>query len=215
MGGLSARMADGQEAGRQEAGPHAAWPALEAQIERSADLLLHAGAVERDGRAVLFPGVSGVGKSTMTAACLSCGFGYLSDEAVAVDLGSGHITGMPRSLMLTPWAVRALGMDERAGTGVGKVAVPVDAFGSEPVSGPLPVAHVVIIERGAEVTSVERVPAGEILTQVLKASFNHYMHGARAWEAAARLAQEAQGWRLASADPRSAATAVADLFPPR
>jgi hypothetical protein len=46
---------------------------------------LHAGAVEIAGQAVLFPGASHAGKSTLVAALLKEGGRYLSDDMVAID----------------------------------------------------------------------------------------------------------------------------------
>jgi hypothetical protein len=46
---------------------------------------LHAGAIERDGRAVLLVGESDKGKSTLTAVLVTRGWGYLSDELAIVD----------------------------------------------------------------------------------------------------------------------------------
>lgn len=48
-------------------------------------LLLHAGALERDGLALLLPALPGSGKSTLTAALASRGWRLLSDEFGAFD----------------------------------------------------------------------------------------------------------------------------------
>ena len=55
-------------------------------IDRACEdmLLLHAGAVARDGRALAITGPSTAGKSTLTAALLLRGFGYLTDEAAHI-----------------------------------------------------------------------------------------------------------------------------------
>lgn len=43
-------------------------------------LVLHAGAVEVDGRAILFAGASGVGKSTLVQAFVRSGYRFLTDD---------------------------------------------------------------------------------------------------------------------------------------
>lgn len=64
-------------------------------------LVLHAGAVATgDGRAVLLPAVGGGGKSTMVAALVRAGFDYLTDEASAIDPGTGRIHPFPKALTL-------------------------------------------------------------------------------------------------------------------
>lgn len=47
-------------------------------------LVFHAGAVARDGAAVLLPAASNHGKSTLTTALVRAGMAYLTDEAAAV-----------------------------------------------------------------------------------------------------------------------------------
>jgi hypothetical protein len=47
-------------------------------------VVVHAGAVARHGRAILLPGRSGAGKTTLVAALLRAGFQYLSDEAAVL-----------------------------------------------------------------------------------------------------------------------------------
>lgn len=184
--------------------------ALLAAIEHSPHLLVHAGAVASHGGAVLFPGVSGAGKSTMTAACLLRGFEYLSDEAVAVDLGSGHVRGLSRPLMLTAWSVDALRIGD--GSSPGKHALPAEVLGASTASGPLPVGHIVVVRQGAAATALAPMSRGAALAVTLASSFNHYKHEAAGWAAATRMVEAARCWSLNVADPRSGADAVADLF---
>ena len=61
-------------------------------------LQLHTAAVAREGRALLLPGPAGVGKSTLTAALLDEGFGYLSDDMVVLDHDSFLVRGLPFSI---------------------------------------------------------------------------------------------------------------------
>lgn len=71
-------------------------------------LLLHASVVCRDGRAILFCGAGGQGKSTMTAAFLNRAFHLLSDDTavirqakdrLAVESGAPEIRLWPESLL--------------------------------------------------------------------------------------------------------------------
>jgi len=62
-------------------------------------LAVHAGVVGRGG-AVLLPGRSGAGKTTLTAACITAGMHYLSDELALVDLGCGKVLPYPKPLGL-------------------------------------------------------------------------------------------------------------------
>ncbi|WP_298330122.1 hypothetical protein [Haloactinopolyspora sp.] len=191
--------------------------AVRAAIDSSPDLLLHAGAVAADGQVTVFPGASGQGKSTLTAACLRHGFGYVTDELVAVDLDTQQVNGLARPLFLTAWSVRAMGLpdddaaDDLVGKPAGKRAVPPEQLGSATTPGRHPVANVVIARRGAQASALTPIAAGTVFEEILTASFNHYVHAERAWTAAVALANSARGWRLDVADPASAAELVAGL----
>jgi hypothetical protein len=60
---------------------------------------VHAGAVVLDGRALMIPGSSHAGKSSLVAELLQCGAAHLSDEYALVD-GDGRIHAYPRPLLL-------------------------------------------------------------------------------------------------------------------
>lgn len=183
--------------------------AVREAIKHAPGLLLHAGAVARDGQAVIFPGESGTGKSTLTAACVRRGFGYLTDEVVAIDLCSSTMTGFARPLMLTRWAAAELGLDVMPGKP--KVPVTAERLGGTTVGGSLYPAHIVELRHGAVETALEPMTAGETLTSILRASFNHHRHGERAWRAAGDLAGRARGWRLDVTDLDSAVDAIESL----
>ena len=68
---------------------------------RDDHLIFHAGAVACDGRAVLLPGSSNRGKSTLTTALVRAGYAYLTDEAAAVD-AEGLVHPFPKSIALDP-----------------------------------------------------------------------------------------------------------------
>src|SRR4051812_19390199 len=63
-------------------------------------LLLHASAVERDGRALLMTGHSGAGKSTLAALLGERGWRFLGDEFALVDLETGALHPFPRAISL-------------------------------------------------------------------------------------------------------------------
>lgn len=186
--------------------------AARAAIDVSPHLLVHAGAVARDGQATVFPGASGAGKSSMTAACLRRGFSYLSDEMIAVDLGAGLVRGWQRPLMLTRWSVGAVGLSPREGAAKEAVAARrLLTKGAIVVAGQIPVAHVISMRRGAAISSLTPMSAAEMLSELLASSFNHFRFGALAWEAAVRLVSSASCWRLDVADLSSAADIVTTL----
>ena len=83
-------------------------------------VFVHAGAVEWQGRALLFPGKSHSGKTTLIAALLRAGARYLSDEYAVLD-AQGRVHAYPKPLLLrgsevrTPCAPESLGEVARGG----------------------------------------------------------------------------------------------------
>jgi hypothetical protein len=61
-------------------------------------LLLHSGAVARDGQAILLPAWMDSGKSTTVLALLHAGFEYLSDEYGALDPVTEHAYPVPKNI---------------------------------------------------------------------------------------------------------------------
>jgi HprK-related kinase A len=74
-------------------------------------LLLHASAVERDGKALLMTGMSGAGKSTLAALLMARGWRLMGDEFALLDPATGLIHGFPRLISLKN---QAIGVLERA-----------------------------------------------------------------------------------------------------
>lgn len=70
-------------------------------------LLLHASAVERDGRAVLMTGESGAGKSTLATLLAASGWRFMGDEFALVDVGTGAVHAFPRLISLKNAAIAA------------------------------------------------------------------------------------------------------------
>jgi hypothetical protein len=69
--------------------------------ESTGHVLIHGACVAAPGGgAVLLPGGTGAGKSTLTAACVAAGLAYLSDELVALDCVTGTIAPYPKPLTL-------------------------------------------------------------------------------------------------------------------
>ena len=63
-------------------------------------LMLHAGAVEHGGRALILPAVPGSGKSTLSTALAFRGWRLLSDEFGLIERPSGRVMPLPRAIPL-------------------------------------------------------------------------------------------------------------------
>ena len=84
-------------------------PALTLALRRHGLIHLHAAvAVSPAGLVVLVAGTGGAGKSTLTAALVAAGHGFLGDDVVLLDPG-GALLAFPRPFHLTPVSARAVG----------------------------------------------------------------------------------------------------------
>lgn len=115
--------------------------ALHYQIAFAAQrrLFVHAGAVGWRGRAIVIPGPSGSGKSSLVAALVRAGATYFSDEYAVFDThGSVHPYAKPLSL--------------RATNGAPRRKLTAEALGGLAARGPLPVGLVAVTEYRSGVT---------------------------------------------------------------
>ena len=71
-------------------------------------LVVHAAVVARDGKAVLIPGESGQGKSTLCAALVGKGWRHISDEFALIDTETLEITAHPRPISLKNESIEAM-----------------------------------------------------------------------------------------------------------
>jgi HprK-related kinase A len=88
-------------------------------------LVIHAAVVERNGKAIIFPGNPGSGKSTLCAALVCNGWRLLSDELTLVSVVDGLVYPAPRPISLKNKSIeviRALSPDAVIGSVVNNTA---------------------------------------------------------------------------------------------
>ena len=78
-----------------------------------APLVVHAGVVERQGRALIMPAATGSGKSTLCAALIWRGWRLLSDEMAAFRLEDGGLLPNPRPVSLKNKAIEVIAAFEQ------------------------------------------------------------------------------------------------------
>ena len=150
-------------------------------------VLLHGGAVARNGRALVMPAASGSGKSTLVAGLVAAGFGLASDEIAALD---------PTDRLLRPFA-RALCVKQGSRPVLAahypdlRTAAPRYRLSGEAVwylmpeagrwiGAPTPVRFVVLPRYVANApTALTPVPRSATLPRLLEQSFSLRNHGAR------------------------------------
>ena len=85
----------------EEVVPFVEWGINSRIIETRTDFLqVHSATMTRDDRGFIFAGTSGVGKSTLAAGLLTCGWRYLSDEFALIDPDTMHIHPFPKALCI-------------------------------------------------------------------------------------------------------------------
>ncbi|MBL0923516.1 MAG: HprK-related kinase A [Sphingomonadaceae bacterium] len=158
-------------------------------------LLLHASAVEKNGRAVIMTGASGSGKSTL-AAMLGCrGWRLMGDEFVLLDPVTGELAPFPRLISLKNEAIgamQAMALDGRfgplmTGTPKGNIRhlVPArDAIRS--MAEPAQPALLLFPSFGFE-PAVREISLSEVFMRLTQASTNYVALGERGFTTLTRF----------------------------
>ncbi len=172
-------------------------------------ILIHAGAVEVDGRAVIVCGPSGSGKTTLTTALCVAGAGYLSDEIAVLDPESNSIDPYSKPLSLRPGSRDRFPM----------LAPPADladlmtSSWYVPLAGTasVPLALVVFVDHDDEGTTVlRRVPRAEALLRLCDQTPTFARQGAFAFSALAAAVRAARCVEVVANDLKLAVELVLD-----
>lgn len=183
-------------------------------------LLLHASAVERDGRALLLSGVSGAGKSTLAALLMTRGWRLMGDEFALVDPATGLVHAFPRLVSLKNQSVAVLQRAARqarfgpllAGTPKGDIRhlVP-DATAIAAMDRPAVPALLLFPTFGPE-QAVRAVGAAETFVRLTQASTNYVALGERGFATLGRLVQDVPVRAIDYADTDSGIALVERLW---
>lgn len=171
-------------------------------------LFLHAGTVARDGRALLLPARMEHGKSTLTAALVSLGWNYLSDELAAIDPISGRPFPFPKKMGLDAEALERLPTLQHPSRprpalseGLTERFVAPDELGGE-VSGPEPARWIVFPSADfSGPARLEPLTSAEAVEQMAVNALNLYRYGQRGIVLLSRVAQSAEAFRLTGGTP--------------
>jgi hypothetical protein len=189
-------LSDGGQVVRRDVDPRIAiatvvWR-VNAIARSTTHVLFHAASVAGpQGGGVLLAGGPGVGKSTLTSACLRAGLAYLSDEVAAIDRASG---------LLLPYAKPLVRDGERL--------VPASSLG--PVAT-APVAPAALVfpryASGAALTEVALDPGWALLTLAAHAT-NLSTLGGTGFAWLAGLSLTCPAWQLTHGDAEAAVASV-------
>lgn len=163
-------------------------------------LVLHAAALERDGKALILPAPPGSGKSTLCAALSHHGWRLLTDESVLVDLTTNEVSGPARPVSLKndsihvirdacPSAVLSTPIEDTLKGTVAHMRPPTDAVHrSHETARP---GWIVFprYQPGAATQLKPRAP-GAAFMQLIANAFNYAALGARGFHSTGRVVEQ-------------------------
>ncbi|WP_031395578.1 HprK-related kinase A [Sphingomonas sp. STIS6.2] len=158
-------------------------------------LLLHASAVERDGRAVLMTGVSGAGKSTLATLLAARGWRFMGDEFALLDSATGLLHAFPRLISLKNAAIpaaEAAWPDARMGplmaaTPKGDIRHMVPDVSAIAAMDQPATPALLLFPRYGDAAAVRPVPPAEAFVRMTQASTNYVALGEPGFTAMTRL----------------------------
>jgi len=178
-------------------------------VLRSPLLCIHAGVVAAPHGLVAIPGTSGHGKTTLVAALVRAGFGYLSDEVLAVDRTSLAVAVFPRPLALDRGSWKVLDLDPAQAPELERLVAPAQ-LGTLGVGGLL--TDVVLSTRRAGEVTLAPADRSAAMTALLSHAFNHYVDGPSSFAAAVSLARTVRSWRAEYEEATELAAQLASHF---
>ena len=185
-------------------------------------LLIHAGAVARNGTGLILPAHSGSGKTTLTAALVSSGFQYYSDEVAAVALTSGDLWPIAKNLSVKPGSYRLLAdsyaclgtIRARHQPGTKQIHFMAPPAGAQPLA-PVPIRLVVFPRyRPGAATEPTPIPRSVALPRLLEQCLRGGAPDSHAMGAMIRMLQGARCFELSVDDLPVAVAALERLTAP-
>ncbi|MBO9712703.1 HprK-related kinase A [Sphingomonas sp.] len=183
-------------------------------------LLLHASAVERDGKALLMTGLSGAGKSTLAALLSARGWRLMGDEFALIDPATGLAHAFPRLVSLKNESVavveaaipRAHFADAIEGTPKGRIRhlVP-DAAAIAAMDTPAAPALILFPSFGFA-PATRPVPPSEAFARLTQASTNYVALAERGFDALTRLVRDVPAAAIDYPDTDAAIARVEALW---
>ena len=185
-------------------------------------LLLHAGTLERDGRALVMPALPGSGKSTLSAALSLRGWRLLSDEFGAYDPQAGAFRAVLKPVALKNQSIDVIRhfepqaelgpsfLQTRKGT-VAHLAPSPDAVSRRHETA-LPGMLVLPRWQAGSATVLEPVPPQVAFTSLAFNAFNYAVRGADGFRAVMALVRGMPAWRLQYSDLEEATSRLLELW---
>ena len=169
-------------------------------------VMIHAAVLERGGRALILPGVTGAGKSTLCAGLAHRGWRLLSDEFALIRPGDGALDPWPRPISLKNvsvdvirrWAPEAYMSAPVPNTNKGTVAhvrPPTESVrrAAEPADPAWLVFPTFARDAAAELTPV---PKARAFFRLADCSFNYESLGIRGFQTLSRMIDQCDAYEF-------------------
>jgi hypothetical protein len=177
--------------------------------------VVHASAVEIDGRVFAFIAASGRGKTSTAAHLVSRGATYVTDDVLALEPAAGRVFAHPGAALAAvyPFELRSMDASGRARVGMPLGRAVKQYLAIDPIDEPLPLGGVYFLERGRS-AELEIVPDDPPDPQPwLASSFIWYLgtreHLAAHLDLSARIAESVPAFHLRVPDTVSAGAVAA------
>ncbi len=178
--------------------------------------LVHAAAAVWEGAAVLLAAAPESGKTTTVAGLVDkAGFGYLTDEAVAIDPGSLVAKPYPKPLSIDrgSWDVLANLRPTHADRVTGQWQVPAGSIRPDAVAGPAPIRFIVEPAYDPDATTrLEPVARAAMLVRLADSTFDFQAAPQRNLAVLARLVEQADCYRQPISDLGESIQLIEKLF---
>lgn len=184
-------------------------------------LTIHAGVVERGGRAMIVPAPPGSGKSTLCAGLSFSGWRLLSDELALIAPATGLVHGLARPISLKNASIDVLqrfAPDARLSPTVHETTKGSVAHVRPPPASvaamdqPARPAWVVLPRYVPGSPAIlEPMPQAEAFMQLVDNSFNYHLYGARGFELLTAVVDRCTCYRFTYSDLGEAAARFARL----
>lgn len=184
-------------------------------------LTLHASAIATDQGAILFAGVSGIGKSTLLAEFLRRGYRALSDDVVALRFPEeGAIVASPAYPQTKLWQDALVRQNRftddlpQVLPGLGKYKLSIGPL----ADGDMPVRAVICLNKKINgELGIEKIQPGEAFGRLMDATYRRRIMKAHGLGAAlfgkiSRLTREVPAWQTTRIDGRDDVAELADTI---
>lgn len=169
-------------------------------------VMIHAAVLERGGRALILPGVTGAGKSTLCAGLAHRGWRLFSDEFALIRPGDGALDPWPRPISLKNvsidvirrWAPEAYMSASVPNTNKGTVAhvrPPTDSVRRAAEAAPPAWLVFPTFTRDAA-AQLTRVPKARAFFRLADCSFNYESLGIRGFRTLSRMIDECDAYEF-------------------